>query len=246
MCLDSSERPLYGGSTAFFYTTKKCLFCDDSFSIKDKSHTYQKYCSKHCYEMARQAYAKYLNKEYQSSIYRVCRCGTSFIPNIRATNWQKYCSIKCQKRFIALDGYKKNPLIQNERSRKYRQSEKGKISNRIRAKIYSFNRKVSLRRSQGNLYKLSRHDVEAFIKRDKCCVYCGSDDRLTLDHIVPISKGGNNSRQNIVLACVHCNSQKRDIEVIKWCAGKHISIPQVVLNLLSEQKSQVKLVEVRA
>jgi 5-methylcytosine-specific restriction endonuclease McrA len=42
-----------------------------------------------------------------------------------------------------------------------------------------------------------------------CCVYCGKkQQRLTQDHIVPLSKGGSHTYSNIVPACRSCNSKK--------------------------------------
>ena len=50
--------------------------------------------------------------------------------------------------------------------------------------------------------------------RDKFrCQYCGDKKRageLTLDHILPRSRGGDNSPVNIVTACVACNNRKGD------------------------------------
>lgn len=41
------------------------------------------------------------------------------------------------------------------------------------------------------------------------CQYCGyQGDDLTLDHVVPRSKGGPDSWENIVTACVRCNVKK--------------------------------------
>lgn len=50
--------------------------------------------------------------------------------------------------------------------------------------------------------------------RDKYrCQYCGVKkraDELTLDHILPRSRGGDNSPVNVVTACVACNNRKGD------------------------------------
>ncbi|MBV6645680.1 MAG: HNH endonuclease [Cyclobacteriaceae bacterium] len=55
---------------------------------------------------------------------------------------------------------------------------------------------------------LSRHNV---FKRDMNeCQYCGSRQNLTLDHLIPKSKGGKSSWMNLVTACKPCNSKKGD------------------------------------
>src|SRR3990167_3027220 len=44
---------------------------------------------------------------------------------------------------------------------------------------------------------------------DNCCAYCGKVmERLTQDHIIPLSKLGPHSAKNIVPACRSCNSKK--------------------------------------
>lgn len=40
------------------------------------------------------------------------------------------------------------------------------------------------------------------------CVWCGSTDRLELDHIVPVSKGGTNERTNLQTLCYTHNRKK--------------------------------------
>jgi 5-methylcytosine-specific restriction endonuclease McrA len=43
------------------------------------------------------------------------------------------------------------------------------------------------------------------------CAYCGrSDLPLTIDHVVPKSRGGNDSWENLVCACTMCNNRKGD------------------------------------
>jgi len=42
------------------------------------------------------------------------------------------------------------------------------------------------------------------------CQYCGSGARLTLDHVVPRSRGGASSWENVVTACAPCNLRKGD------------------------------------
>lgn len=70
--------------------------------------------------------------------------------------------------------------------------------------------------------KLPKHDVrltrKSLYKRDKyVCQYCGhkfSTEELTIEHIVPRSKGGRNTWENLVAACIPCNRKKgnKDLE----------------------------------
>ena len=46
------------------------------------------------------------------------------------------------------------------------------------------------------------------------CSYCGSPategNDLTIDHIIPLSRGGTNRRDNLTVACRRCNTSKHD------------------------------------
>ena len=53
------------------------------------------------------------------------------------------------------------------------------------------------------------------------CIYCGRElgkDR-TLDHVVPLSRGGAHAKRNLVPACRSCNSSKQDKDLSQWAAG---------------------------
>jgi len=41
------------------------------------------------------------------------------------------------------------------------------------------------------------------------CVYCGTDEQLVIDHIVPHSRGGETVFGNLLTACRSCNSSRR-------------------------------------
>jgi 5-methylcytosine-specific restriction endonuclease McrA len=40
------------------------------------------------------------------------------------------------------------------------------------------------------------------------CQYCGARSKLTIDHVIPRSKGGEDSWENLVVACSSCNTKK--------------------------------------
>ena len=50
---------------------------------------------------------------------------------------------------------------------------------------------------------------------DTCC-YCGKNEKLTQDHFIPLSKGGEYTVNNIVPACRSCNSSKHIKLFNKW------------------------------
>jgi|TARA_R100000027_G_C2205104_1_gene81220 5-methylcytosine-specific restriction endonuclease McrA len=48
-------------------------------------------------------------------------------------------------------------------------------------------------------------------KRDRNkCQYCGATKHLTIDHVIPKSKGGEDTWENLVVACSSCNVKKGD------------------------------------
>lgn len=59
--------------------------------------------------------------------------------------------------------------------------------------------------------RLSRRNI--FERDNHTCQYCGKrfpKPDLTIDHVLPRSRGGLDSWENLVLACVACNLRKRD------------------------------------
>jgi 5-methylcytosine-specific restriction endonuclease McrA len=54
--------------------------------------------------------------------------------------------------------------------------------------------------------KITRRAV--FARDQWTCQYCGSRSSLTVDHVVPRSKGGPSSWENIVASCAPCNRRK--------------------------------------
>lgn len=60
----------------------------------------------------------------------------------------------------------------------------------------------------------------AIYVRDNCkCVYCGSSEDLSLDHIVCHSHNGSDSHNNLVTCCRSCNSKRgnKSIELFATC-----------------------------
>jgi 5-methylcytosine-specific restriction endonuclease McrA len=56
----------------------------------------------------------------------------------------------------------------------------------------------NLKVNRTRIYKRDNHE----------CAYCGSKKQLTLDHIIPKSRGGGNDWNNLVTCCFKCNLKK--------------------------------------
>jgi 5-methylcytosine-specific restriction endonuclease McrA len=51
---------------------------------------------------------------------------------------------------------------------------------------------------------------------DYKCAYCGAKDLLEQEHFVPLSKGGEYTRKNIIPACKSCNASKNNKSFFDW------------------------------
>ena len=61
------------------------------------------------------------------------------------------------------------------------------------------------------VYRRLRVNRHRIYKRDgHKCVYCGHTKQLTIDHVIPKSKGGKNTWENLVTCCTKCNLKKGD------------------------------------
>lgn len=72
-------------------------------------------------------------------------------------------------------------------------------------------RLVELRRVPYRLQQVSRKNI--FVRDGYRCMYCGQRAPkavLELEHVIPKSRGGKNSWENLVAGCHDCNQKKRD------------------------------------
>jgi 5-methylcytosine-specific restriction endonuclease McrA len=84
-----------------------------------------------------------------------------------------------------------------------------------------------------------------FLRDEFTCQYCGrkcNSDHLSVDHVLPRSRGGSTSWENCVLACVGCNARKADRTLKE--TGFHLLRPPVrprwtpYLNLRPNQRME--------
>jgi len=80
------------------------------------------------------------------------------------------------------------------------------------------------------------------LKRDSfTCQYCGASAPnvlLQIDHIIPVSKGGDNDIMNLITSCDSCNSGKSNI---KLSDNSAMQKRKYQLDLLQEKREQIEL-----
>lgn len=72
-----------------------------------------------------------------------------------------------------------------------------------------------LRRGEKSLSSLERDLFQSFLAVP-LCMHCGKDGEVTMDHLIPCSRGGGSDAENIVTCCTRCNSSRGDIDLMIW------------------------------
>lgn len=203
----------------------KCLNCKNQIKQNNKTKRGRKpkYCSRKCNDIFNYAKTKVYKRENRQCLF----CGVNFISDGKL----KYCKSKCrnlaqnarnraEKTFSvcaicgsqatgAKGGIRKYCSFQCQLQGIY--GGKPPLSERSR----KAQRNMRERKAQGlNLYEL-RLLRQRWKDEGKTCAYCsGSFD--TVDHIIPLMRGGDNMETNLAPACRSCNSSKGSKLLSEW------------------------------
>lgn len=166
---------------------RHCATC--SVRLPDSAPLIAKYCSKSCKWKADGERRSEYVKTYQEK-YRAANAQRlqEWQADYRARNRQALAE-KTKRE------YAKNPLPwKNARDRR-----------RARIRSAAETRTVSTRDWQRMLLAYSHR-----------CAYCGIPGDLTMDHVIPISRGGRHAIGNLVPACLTCNLMKNALLLVEW------------------------------
>ena len=72
-------------------------------------------------------------------------------------------------------------------------------------------------------------DEKLKIKFSGFCWYCGTTETLSVDHIIPQSKGGLHGGENLIYSCRRCNSSKRSTDLLTWMQTRNQFPPLYLL-----------------
>jgi len=109
--------------------------------------------------------------------------------------------------------FEENKEYRRQYKKEYRRTHKETISQYRKAnpdknRAYKQNRRTRQTRAGGSF---TETEWVSLCKRYKYkCLGCGKHRKLTADHIMPVSKGGTSSIENIQPLCGPCNSKKKD------------------------------------
>lgn len=79
-------------------------------------------------------------------------------------------------------------------------------------------------RKRGNgVYKTAKNEIRRLYQQP--CLYCGSRENITLDHVIPLARGGTHSIGNLVPACRPCNVSKHTKTIMEWRVWKMRKAP---------------------
>lgn len=102
-------------------------------------------------------------------------------------------------------------VLEIERASRARNKEKNRPAKNARQQIR--NRKV-----QGSTHVISAKDLRRLYSQP--CSECGTMKNLSIDHIIPLSRGGSHSVGNMMTLCRSCNASKHARTIMEWRQAK--------------------------
>jgi 5-methylcytosine-specific restriction endonuclease McrA len=92
-----------------------------------------------------------------------------------------------------------------------------KAANRHKIRIYAANRRKREASNSGSVKVFERDWLRMLRRHDFRCAYCGiKPEKIHMDHVVPLKKGGRTSIGNVLPSCQHCNNTKSAMFLYAW------------------------------
>lgn len=195
---------------------QKCQYCGNLFYPSKTTRNRGKYCSRECYIKDR------YNKGMQKLICRLC--GKKFFRKKWRVNNEKsglvFCGEACRRKYIKL-----NPLHLTGKRKIFKKDRK-KIQNLYHSGLTVTEVAIKLAVSPGVLrkwmkrFKIKTRQAEDYTsnkseqyyrhylnkKLRNTCQLCGwNKTKCDIHHKMPLSEGGNNESENIILICPNCH-----------------------------------------
>jgi 5-methylcytosine-specific restriction endonuclease McrA len=118
---------------------------------------------------------------------------------------------KAKSRYRKYRLSEKGKLTEKRKRDRYRSTEKGREANR-RSKLVYYYRDPAYHKAKASarFHSTTLEVLRVVRERDEVCQMCGAEENLQFDHVHPVSLGGVASEENLQLLCGSCNGFKRD------------------------------------
>lgn len=193
-------------------THKTCAKCSNLLEItnfrprKPGSHLYQSYC-KPC---EREHWRNWRERNKSNEIIRL----REYYKN----NKKRILNYKKENRIVNHDLF-----VMREKKNRDRRGDLNKIlskkwrdANLDKVRVYSHTNNA--KRKNAKAYAIKT--IELIALRKKPCFECGATNKIHIDHIIPIIKGGNHSIGNLMPLCANCNLSKGSKTYMEWRVWK--------------------------
>lgn len=104
----------------------------------------------------------------------------------------------------------------NNHSQHLENTRKWSSNNQLRRRENELKRRAI--KNKNGVYKISIKELRKL--RNQNCLYCEQIAEITIDHIIPIARGGSHSIGNLAPACQSCNSSKGSKTITEWKMAK--------------------------
>lgn len=139
----------------------------------------------------------------------------------RAKEWREKNRDR-MKEYLS-DYYQRNRSYLIQKSRERERTPEGRLAKKVQTQKRRARQKQAMR-----IPYSSKQLYQRFEEFGGCCVYCGSPENLTPDHVIPIARGGIDALSNLVPACLSCNCSKQHRDYVEWFTNSaHFSIERL-------------------
>lgn len=206
------------GDPRIAFASRQCEYCGEAYM---PTGTKQKACAK-CshlvdidYSQRYEAERRGDRTEYRKRYNRSYWARNSERLSRRNAEWAR-------ANREAINAYRVEWYARNaERQRAYHREHYRTWGTRNRDRLNGAAHRRRSRTRDNGIYRVSASDIRKMRARQSGeCSYCGRVANLTVDHIIPIARGGSHSPGNLILACGPCNRSKGARTVMEWRVWK--------------------------
>lgn len=190
----------------------KCAFCSKEWE-SSLSHA-GKFCSIECSRRERIGRPlNRINKKHVLIEKRCLTCDKVFLHPEGFSYQKKYCSKQCHSRNMSYRKYlseKRTRFTSEEMRRRSLESGRKSYRKHIETRLLYYRQLAAIRRgAEGGFSKEEWEQLKkSYFNSCPACLKPEPEITLTIDHILPLSRGGTNYIKNIQPLCLRCNLRK--------------------------------------